>query len=199
MAQPVQIALINTIWEWSIRRFFVVFVFQLPYSDFTCLKCIELLLHIKSMQVSLIFWQHFWGQTRSCLPFTLHNVSTLNFLLTMHAPWIWQKYVKLDQKSRKSVQTSCHVNPMVEANFSIRWSPAPLSFTRSGWEGVPTKAAGNQRIAKSVQKGSTEIDHVTSLYLKWVTQKLQQYKDPLYSIGTALYENYVAGQRNLGV
>ena len=28
----------------------------------------RLLLHVKSMQLSLIFWQHFWGQARSCLP-----------------------------------------------------------------------------------------------------------------------------------
>ena len=36
----------------------------------------------------------------------------------------------------------------------------------SQWEGVPTKDAGNQRIAKSVMsvlKGSTKIEHVTLL------------------------------------
>ena len=29
--------------------------FQLPYSDVTCLECVELLLHVQSMQLSLIF------------------------------------------------------------------------------------------------------------------------------------------------
>ena len=62
-----------------------------------------------------------------------------------------RKYVKLDQKSRKSVQTSRRVNPMVEANFLIRW---PLRLGASlwiQWEGVPTKDAGNQCIAKLVR------------------------------------------------
>ena len=57
---------------------------------------------------------------------------------------------------------------MVEANFSMHWSPATWSSPWSQWEVVPTKDAGNQRIVKSVQKGSTEIEYryVTLLYLK---------------------------------
>ena len=42
---------------------------------------------------------------------------------------------------------------------------------RCQWEAVLTKDTGNQRIAKSVRKGSTKIEYVTLLYLKRMAHK----------------------------
>ena len=42
------------------------------------------------------------------------------------------------------------------------WCVPPAHIGQSQWEGMPTKDAGNQRIAKSVQKGSTEIEYKLS-------------------------------------
>ena len=53
-------------------NFFWVALVQFLYLGFsiTCWKCVNSFstLRSKSMQLSLIFWQHFWGQARSCLP-----------------------------------------------------------------------------------------------------------------------------------
>ena len=76
------------------------------------------------------------------------------------------------------VTKNCHEGSPLFSVFGhtyLRASP------QSHWEGVSTKDAGNQHIAKSVRKGSTKIDHVTSLYLKWVAQKLQLYNDARFS------------------
>ena len=54
----------------------------------------------------------------------------------------------------------------MEADFSIRWTPAPPSFRVSGkYNVVPITDAGNQQIfAKSVRKRSTETEHVKVTY-----------------------------------
>ena len=140
-------------------------------------------LRVNSMQLSLIFWQHFWGQTRSCLPCYLPY--TMLVLWTYHlapAHWVLQKYVKLVKKSWKSIQISCRVNP-VQANCSIYWSSAPWSFTSE-------LRVRDQRCRElvykiSCEKGSTSTKnmHVTLLYLKWVALQLKvlQYNDAQFS------------------
>ena len=90
------------------------------------LKMCKFILHVKSMQLSLIFWQHFWGQARSCLPCHL-PYSTLHL---PNSPWFLQKYVKLDQKSWKSAQTSRRVNPMA-ASFHALYLLPQLNSARS--------------------------------------------------------------------
>ena len=48
------------------------------------LKMCRFLLHAKSMQLSLIFWQHFWGQARSCLPCHLPYTLLVNCTYQIH-------------------------------------------------------------------------------------------------------------------
>ena len=60
------------------------------------------------MQLSLIFWQHFWGQARSCLPygsFTLHISSTLYL---PNSPWF---FAKIRQTGSKILEIRSNFTP----------------------------------------------------------------------------------------
>ena len=94
------------------------------------LKMCKSILHAKSMQLSLIFWQHFWGQARSCLPCHLPYTLLVHYQIS-NSLWFLQKiYVKLDKKSWKSTQTSRHVNPMA-ASFHTLYLLPQLNSARS--------------------------------------------------------------------
>ena len=68
-------------------------------------------------------------KSRSYLPCHSLYPMLVHWTYHVHLDFL-QKYVKLDLKSWKSVQTSRRVNPMkANLNFSVHWSPAPWSFT----------------------------------------------------------------------
>ena len=65
------------------------------------------------------------------MSFTLHIASTLYLPNSL---WFLQKYIKLDQKSWKSAQTSRHVNPMA-ASFHA-FCLLPQHSDRSSWHNI---------------------------------------------------------------
>ena len=118
------------------------------------------LLHVKSMQLSLIFWQHYG--TRSCLP--CHLPYTLLVQLP-NSLWFLQKYIKLDQKSWKSPPQESppilrRVNPMAQVSCTLVSYPnlialIPPNITyfvgRNEWNKVGVRDGGGAKRKRSTE------------------------------------------------
>ena len=100
------------------------FFFTTPYSDVMCSDCVELFLRVNSMQLSLIFWQHFWGQTTSRLPCHLPYTMFTTFTL------ILAKSHKSDQNTFKS--TPCKSNVRQQLCKSPCWRNFDLIYAHKG-------------------------------------------------------------------